>query len=169
MKPGQVILVDTNIIIEAVRVGCWTALTNHFRVETVPKCCEEARTGDLHRPGYVQVSEGDLQARLTVHAVSDTELANLVLRDPDSFRLDDGERHLWAHALGRHDDWHGCCCDRAAVNAAVRLGWADRLVALEELANHAGAKPALKHLKSQFRSQRLSEWRTAALLERGLT
>lgn len=168
MKPGQVILVDTNIIIEAVRIGCWSALTAHFRIETVAKCCEEARTGDRHRPGYVQVSEKDLETRLTVHGVSDTELANLALRDAESFRMDDGERHLWAHALGRTDEWLACCCDRAAVNAAVRLGWEDRLVALEELANHAGTKAALRHLKSQFRSARLSEWRTAALLERGL-
>jgi hypothetical protein len=169
VKPGQVILVDTNIIIEAVRVGCWSTLTAHFRIETVAKCCEEARTGDLHRPGYVQVNEKDLQMRLTVHRVSDTELANLALHDANSFRLDEGERHLWAHALGRNDEWFACCCDRAAVNTAVRLGWQDNLVALEELANHAGAKAARKHLKSQFRSVRLSEWRTAALLERGLS
>lgn len=169
VKPGQVILVDTNIIIEAVRVGCWSALTAHFRIETVAKCCEEARTGDLRRAGYVQVSEKDLQTRLTVHGVSDIELANLALRDPDCSRLDDGERHLWAHGLGRNDEWLSCCCDHAAVNAAVRLGWQDRLVALEELANHAGAKAALKNLKSQFRSARLSEWRTAAMLDRGLS
>ena len=51
MQRGQVVLVDTNIIIEAVRVNCWGALTAHFSVETVEKCCEEARTGELHRTG----------------------------------------------------------------------------------------------------------------------
>jgi hypothetical protein len=135
----------------------------------VAKCCEEVRTGDLRRRGYVQVSEKDLQTRLTVHQVSDTELASLALRDADSFRLDEGERHLWAHALGRDNEWFACCCDRAAVNAAVRLGWEDHLVALEELANHAGASASLKRLKSQFSKVRLSEWVTAALLERGLS
>lgn len=168
MKPGQVILVDTNIMIEAVRVGCWSALTAHFHIESVAKCCEEARTGDRRRPGYVHVTEKDLQTRLIVHRVSDTDLAHLALRDADSFRLDDGERHLWAHALGRTDDWRACCCDHAAVNAAVRLGWQDRLVALEELANHAGVGAALKRLKPQFSKGRLSEWVTAALLGRGL-
>lgn len=169
MKPGHVILVDTNIIIEAVRVGCWSALTAHFHIETVAKCCEEARTGDLRRPGYVPVSEKDLQIRLTAHRISDTALADLALRDADSFRLDEGERHLWAHALGRNDEWFACCCDRAAINAAVRLGWQDRLVALEELADHAGASAALRRLKAQFSKVRLSEWVTAALLERGLS
>lgn len=169
MKPEQIILVDTNIIIEAVRVGCWSAVTAHFRVATVAKCCEEARTGDQRRAGYIHVTEKDLQTRLTVHHVSDTELAHLALQDAESFRLDPGERHLWAHALQRDDKWLACCCDRAAVNAAVRLGWQDCLVSLEELANHAGVKAALKHLKPQFSKVRLSEWVTAALLEGGLS
>lgn len=168
MQRGQIILVDTNIIIEAVRTGCWNALTAHFSVETVEKCCEEARTGQAHRPGYVEVNESALRTRLTVHRVSNAELAALGLRDAESFRLDAGERHLWAHASGRNDAWLASCCDRAAVNAAVRLGWGDKLVALEELAYAAGARPAVKSLKEQFSSARLSEWRTAALLKRGL-
>lgn len=168
MNPGQVILVDTNIIIEAVRTGCWSALTAHFRIETVAKCCEEAHTGDRRRRGYVEVSENDLQTRLIVHGVSDIELAKLAVQDTESFRLDDGERHLWAHVLGRHDEWLACCSDHAAVNAAVRLGWHDRLVSLEELANRAGCAAALKHLKAHFTRARLSEWVTVALLERKL-
>lgn len=85
---------DTNIIIEAVRVGCWSALTAHYRVETVSKCCEEARTGNRRRAGYIEVTEEDLRTRLTVHRVSDIDLVHLVLQDAESFRLDDGERHL---------------------------------------------------------------------------
>lgn len=167
MQRGQVVLVDTNIIIEAVRTKCWTALTVHFSVETVDKCCEEARTGELHRPGYVDVDEKALRERLTVHRVSDAELAALGLRDPESFRLDAGERHLWAHGLVRNDAWIASCCDNAAINAAIRLGWGDRLKSLEELAIAAGARTASRNLKEQFGSARLSTWRTTALLKRG--
>ena len=168
MQRGQIVLVDTNIIIEAVRTSCWNALTAYFTMETVEKCCEEARTGQAHRPGYVEVSEKALRVRLIVHRVTDSDLAALGLRDAEAFRLDLGERHLWAHALVRGDAWVASCCDRAAINSAVRLGWEDRMVALEELVQAAGARPALKNLKAQFGSARLSEWRTAALLERGL-
>jgi hypothetical protein len=168
MQSGQVVLVDTNIIIEAVRIKCWTAITGHFRIETVEKCCEEARTGDLHRPGYVQVNEKDLQTRLAVHRVCQTELAELALQDAESFRLDPGERHLWAHALGRNDDWCACCCDHAAVNAAIRLGWQDRLVSLEQLITDACGKRAAGALKNQFGTVRLSAWRTEALFKQGL-
>jgi hypothetical protein len=168
VQRGQIVLVDTNIIIEAVRTGCWTALTTQFRIGTVEKCCEEARTGKAHRPGYVQVDEKVLRVGISVHRATDSDLAALNLRDAEAFRLDAGERHLWAHALGRSDARVACCCDRAAVNVAVRLGWEDRLVSLEELVTVAGAKLALKKLKEQFASARLSAWRTDALLRRGL-
>ena len=120
MQRGQVVLVDTNIIIEAVRTGCWNALTVHFKMETVEKCCEEARTGEAHRPGYVKVDEGALRSRLTAHAVSGVMLFELGQRYPDADRLDAGERHLWAHALDRNDEWVAACSDRAAVNVAVK-------------------------------------------------
>ena len=168
MQRGQAVLVDTNIIIEAVRTGCWSALIAHFSIQSVEKCCEEARTGEAHRSGYVAVSEKILREGLEVHRVSDTELVALSLRDAEAFRLDAGERHLWAHALGRTDAWIACCCDQAAINIAVRLDWGDRIVSLEELAAAAGAKHALKQLKSQFESARLSAWRTAAVLRRGI-
>ncbi len=168
MQPGQVVLVDTNIIIECVRVGCWDALRARFSVETVEKCCEEARTGDLHRHGYVLVEEKALREKLTAHKVAPPEIAALVARDPDARRLDAGELHLWAHAFTRSDAWIASCCDAAAVQAAVRLGWEDRLKSLEELTRAAGANPAAGRLKEQFGTARLSAWRTAALLRRGL-
>ncbi len=168
MQRGLAVLVDTNIIIEAVRTGCWNALSTYFSVQTVEKCCEEARTGEARRPGYVEVSEKILREKLTVHRVSDTELAALSVRDAETFRLDAGERHLWAHAAGRTDAWIACCCDQAAINIAVRLDWGDRLVSLEELVGAAGARQAARQLKAQFASERLSAWRTAALLRRGI-
>ena len=169
MQPGQVVLVDTNIIIEAVRTNCWSAITAHFLIETVDKCCEEARTGKAHRPGYVEIDEAALRTRLTAHPVTKSELAALRVRDVESSRLDPGERELWAHALHRTDAWVACCCDRGAIRAAVRLGWEDRLVSLEELAYAVGVRAAVKVLREQFKSGRLSQWRTEALLKRGLT
>jgi hypothetical protein len=69
MNAGEVILVDTNIIIEATRTNCWSALKGHYRVETVEKCAEEARSGDAYRPSYVKIEEAALRDRLTVHHV----------------------------------------------------------------------------------------------------
>lgn len=162
MKPGTVLLVDTNIIIEAFRTRCWNALTNHYTIETVEKCCEEALTGAYHRPGYVTVDPNVMRKKLIVHTVSDMELINLAMALASSDRLDAGERHLFAHTLGRTDGWIMSCADRAAVNVALELGWEPRVVALELLARTAGAKP---NLKRHFTERWLSEVRTNYKLE----
>ncbi|MCP9469928.1 MAG: hypothetical protein NNA31_08010 [Nitrospira sp.] len=168
MERNQVVLVDTNIIIEAIRIHCWAALSGFFRMETVEKCREEARSGCAYRPGYITVLEKDLQDRLVGHLVSDEALTRLTLADPDSALLDPGERHLWAHALGRAEAWFACSADAAAVRIAVRLGWEDRLVSLEQLLEACAARSSARNLNRQFRSEQLSKWRTAALLDRGL-
>ena len=158
MQPGQPVLVDTNIIIEAVRTGCWNALGTHFKLETVDKCCEEARSGDLRRPGYVKIDESALREKLLAHPVSDIELIRLTLEYPDATGLDDGERHLWAHALTRSDAWIATTADKAAFFAACHLGWRDRMVSLKALIESAGARHALKHIKPQFSKARLDQW-----------
>jgi len=170
LKPKQIVLVDTNIIIEAVRLKCWKALTTYFHIVTVSQCCEEVLTGNRRRPGFVEVTQGDLERHLTVCLVSEKDLACLDTHEAvETFGLDYGERHLWAHALQRTDDWFACCCDRAAIDVAVRLGWKDRLKALQELVVQAGAITAAKNLKPQFSKARISEWVTASVLNHGLS
>ena len=51
------VFADTNVILESFRTGCWTAISNHFAVETVEKCIEEALTGDPTDPRYVVVDQ----------------------------------------------------------------------------------------------------------------
>lgn len=166
MDYGQILLVDTNIIIEAFRTRCWKALCAHFAVETVEKCYEEALTGDPLRPGYVAVDAVQLREGLTQRrAVPDIERARLALTLAESESLDAGERDLFAHALARSDAWLASCADRAAVNAALALGWEERLVSLERLAQRAGSRSGFKQ---HFTERWLSEVRTAYKLERGL-
>lgn len=157
MRLGQTVLVDTNIIIEAVRTGCWNALGTHFKLETVDKCCEEARGGDLHRTGYVEIDEAALR-KLHSQPVSDAQLIELHLAYSQAAGLDDGERHLWAHALTRNDAWIATTADKAAFFAACHLGWRDRMVSLEALIESAGARHALKQIKPQFTKARLDQW-----------
>lgn len=161
MGQGQVVLVDTNIIIEAFRTRCWKALTSYYRVETVEKCCEEALTGDRLRPGYVEVEAKVLKEKLTIHRVESMEQAALALTCPDVDALDAGERHLFAHAHGRSDAWIATCADRAAVRIALTLGWKERLCSLEVLSKPTGAKPMLKR---HFTEDWLSQVRTDFML-----
>ena len=166
MQRGRVVLVDTNIIIEAFRTRCWNAVTTHFALETAEKCYEEALTGDLHRRGYVEIDAALLRKGLrSRHVVSDAARAALVLKLQRVDGLDAGERDLLAHALERADAWLASCADRAAMYAALELGWEERLVSLEAMARTAGARPSLK---AHFTEAWLSQVRTAYKLDRGV-
>lgn len=145
MTQVRVALVDTSIIIEAIRSGCWNATCKYCSVETVEKCCEEALSGDPLRRDYVAVDPEELLGGLSNrHAVPDVERVELSLK-LTNVELDPGERDLLAHALGRSDEWVVCLSDRAAVNAALKLGWETRIVTLEHLAKGAGASPTLRY------------------------
>ena len=167
MQRGQVVLMDTNVIIEAFRAHCWNAVTTHFTVETVEKCYEEALTGDPQRPDYIAVDAAQLRNGLRERRPTDRKKrTQLVVRLAYKEGLDAGELDLLAHALGRSDAWIASCADRAAVYAALELGWEERFVSLEAMARAAGARPALKH---HFTDRWLKEVRTTYLLDRGLT
>lgn len=166
MQRGQIVLMDTNVIIEAVRTNCWNALASYFALETVEKCLEESLTGDLRRRDYVKVDPAQLKKGLSkVHKLSSVETAAFAVALPHADELDAGERHLCAHALPRTDAWIASCADRNALKAAFALGWKDRFVSLEALAHATGARP---DLKQHYRERWLSDVRTAFLLEKGL-
>ena len=63
-RPGAVVLVDTNVIIEAHRSGTWAALVGAYRVETVEDCVTETQTGYERRPREQWIDVGELKASL---------------------------------------------------------------------------------------------------------
>ena len=85
------------------------------------------------RPHFVHLSGA-------VRPVGDAERAAATLSAPDIV-LDIGEHSLWAHALARKDGWVLCGPDKASMRFGVRLGYKNRLVALETLLTDAGHRP----------------------------
>lgn len=162
MAQRSTVLVDTMIVIEAVRTGCWNAISGQRRVVTVLECAEELRRGDPSWSGYVSVTARDI-ARATVEPLPSKLAAGFRLEYAAADGLDAGERDLLALATGRTDDFLLCTCDKAAVVAAHALGWLDRTVSLEALARSVGARLDPK-LKVQFTETRMSQWRTSLLL-----
>lgn len=131
-KKGQVVLVDTNVIIEAHRVKCWKALADYFSLETVEKCVEETQTGAQNRSPEENIDQAGLKKSLrAIHPVSQLERMEFSLRN--AVPLDPGERDLLAHAASRTDAWILSSPDKAAMRAASVEGWLDRLVSLEAL------------------------------------
>jgi hypothetical protein len=150
--PGPV-LVDTNAVLECFRVGAWRALAGGYGVETVEDCVTETQTGFQRRRREQQIDAGELRASLVaVHLVGDAELALVAVGAPD-IALDIGERSLWAHALTRGDTWVLCGPDKASLRFGVRLGFRERLVALEWLLDGVGHRP-----KIDLRPQYTSKW-----------
>jgi hypothetical protein len=141
------VLVDTNVILECWRIGAWRALTGAYVVETVEDCVIETQTGFQRRRAEQQVDAATLRPSLAApaHAVSDNDLAVVAVQLSD-ITLDVGERSLWAHALTRDDAWMLCGPDKASMRFGVRLGFRERLAALESLLDDAGyrAKSPLK-------------------------
>ena len=163
-----VILVDTNVMIEAVRTGTWNALTGGAQVETVEECRDEARRGDDGtRPGYVTVSDADLARLHAVHPMSQRERAEYLLTDPEAVGMDPGEQDLFAHAYQRAKAgdrvWVLCSSDKASIRAAVRLAFADQLLSLEAACVAVGARPK-QPIKAHHQEPFLSKYRTEYLL-----
>jgi hypothetical protein len=135
------VLVDTNVILECWRMDAWRALTGGYRVETVEDCVIETQTGFQRRRQEQQIDNATLQSSLAaIQKVGDAERAAAIVREPMFSFLDLGEQSLWAHALGRTDDWVLCGPDKASLRFGVRLGFRERLVALEGLLQDAGGK-----------------------------
>ena len=135
---GDLILVDTNVIIESYRAGTWDALSGGYQVETVEDCVTETQTGFQLRRKEQKIDARSLKGSLAaVYPVSERELVELQFRAAD-IALDMGERSLWAHALGRDDKWFLCGPDRASLRCGVRLGFRERIMSLEELLQTVG-------------------------------
>jgi hypothetical protein len=156
------ILVDSMIVIEAVRTGCWNAIAGQLRVVTVEECANELRRGNPSRRAYIPVGEQEI-ARMTVEPLPALTAAGFRLAYPAADGLDPGERDLLALATTRTEDFSVCSCDKAAVLAAHVLGWLERVISLEALARSVGARPN-PELRVQFTEARLAQWRTSLVL-----
>jgi hypothetical protein len=101
----------------------------------------ETQTGFQRRRPEARIDPAELAGGLSaIHPVTDVQRAVVALRAPD-IALDVGERSLWAHALTREDAWILCGPDKASMRFGVRLGFRDRLIALETLLANAGHRP----------------------------
>ena len=155
----KVVYVDTNVIIEAVRAGCWKSIAQRFAIHTVATVRDEALKVPAEKSGYVPVDPPAISRHVTVETVNPADILSASVRASGILALDAGERDLLAHVAARHDAaWVVTTADKAAVKTACALGLESRLVSLEELAEASGSKPKLHewHLKrwlSKVRSE----------------
>lgn len=122
IKPQSHVLVDTNVIIESHRVGCWKALINHFEMDTVEKCVEECETGNRRNFNPVPVNVAALVKDVQPKKIGQKELNALSICYSDAIYLDPGERHLLAYALTLKNAFFVCSPDKMCVIAGSKIG-----------------------------------------------
>lgn len=160
------VFADTNVILEAFRIGCWAALSHQFAIETVEKCVEETLTGNPDDPRHILVPHADLTSGLDrQYPVTSREIASLLLAHPSCSVLDDGEKHLlawlFANKLLLSSAIVVTTADKAALVATHRLGWLDCTVSMEYLAHKVGVgRVKLDALALQYRENWLSGIKT---------
>ena len=139
-----VVFVDTNVIIEATRTGCWKALLDRFNVHTVREISLETQRKPSGGAAYVAVDKELFEQKVTVHEVTNKQRAEARLRLPLLAHLDAGESDLLSYLASQNP--HALLlttADAAAVKAACALKLHARLRSLEELAKDCGHTPKL--------------------------
>ncbi|MBP2498325.1 hypothetical protein ABID82_007152 [Methylobacterium sp. PvP062] len=131
----QTVLVDNCAISACADAGGWKALVHRYQVETVEEVASEAGTGYQHRE---IIDPAEFRAEVTIHPVTRDERLERQAEHAGLGVLDDGERDLWIHALGRADGWILCGPDAASMRFGVRAGLSHRLISLEELLEKIG-------------------------------
>lgn len=136
IKSGDIVLIDTNVIIEAYRLSCWEHLSKTFELHTVSKVLEETQNGYNNRSTETVDYDSLKQSFHYVHDVTQQELLVCNMKHPDAriLDLDPGERDLIAYAtsLGKNC-WLLCSPDKAAMRTSHSLGCLDNIVSLEAL------------------------------------
>lgn len=140
-SPNDPVLLDNCAISACRAAGGWNALASRFRLETVRQVEREAGTGFQHRE---IIDPRQLRQQVVVHEVSDEERFDAENEHAGLSAIDDGEKDLWIHALGRSDGWVLCGPDIASIQFGVRAGFRDRLVSLERLFEMIGYRPKQK-------------------------
>lgn len=155
LRRGDRILVDTNVILEAHRVGCWRPMAMEFSLITVEKVIEETQTGHQNRLSDQIIEEAAL--RDSFQHIADpgrVERAAIDIEFPDH-GLDDGEYHLVAYAATLCDEpaWLLNSPDKGTIRFCSRAEWLDRLISLQAMTDLLG----LPHGR-QLRGNYMQSW-----------
>jgi len=160
----QIVLVDTNVVLEAHQTGCWIPLANYFALHTVAKVVEETQTGYQNRDPEHWIDEAVLRGQLS-HVESITKIQRVTFNMTHGHpTLDAGERDLliYAETLAA-PVWLLNSPDMAAVRFAHGCGWIDRLVSLGAMSAHLKARLS-RDLRDNYTERWLSRKRTELAL-----
>jgi hypothetical protein len=146
------------VMLEAKRIGGWRALAKGLQIETVEEISGETQAGDRRSDGYIVFALDDLDLLRATMKVTEVQRLAFATTYPQvhTYGMDDGERDLVVHALGRSDHWLICTADTAAVRSLVMLGHRERLICLEQLYRSIGQDAMAERVRTHHRTNWLS-------------
>lgn len=156
---GQLVLVDTNVIIEAHDTNCLAQIAEGFRLCTVEEVVAETQRGRQRRRPERNIDEAWLRERMSVIGdVTDEQRFDFTM-NYQAVGLDAGERDLLIWATQFQDAWLLNSPDMAVLRFAHQVGWLEKLVSLEAMSRTVNAR-LRQNLRENFREQWLSVNRT---------
>lgn len=159
LQRGQLVLVDTNVIIEAHDTNCLPQIAEGFRLCTVEQVIAETQRGRQRRRPERNIDEAWLRQRVTVIGdVTDEQRFDFTMTY-QAVGLDDGERDLLIFATGLQDAWLLNSPDMAVLRFAHQAGHLERLVSLEAMCRTINAR-LRQDLRENFRENWLAMNRT---------
>ena len=136
-KRGDIVLIDTNVILEAHRLNCWKPFSDYFELHTVDKVIEETQTGFQNRRPEQTIDVGTLQDSFAhIENITDLQVIEFDMGNQE-VALDDGEKALmiYAHSLSQKA-WFLNSPDKASIRYACSKGWSDQLTSLDAMVKH---------------------------------
>jgi hypothetical protein len=159
LRRGDIVFIDTNAIAAAHSVKAWAAIRSAFKLVTAIVCTEEVTRPNRLGEVLVAKTAESVAQELDARIVDDSMRFALFEKLGDSVALDAGERDLLALAIAQDKGvWCFCGPDKATLRALHYLGWADRMVSLEEMLQLVGVD--VKGLQSSLTKRWLEEKRT---------
>lgn len=159
LQRGHLVLVDTNVIIEAHDTNCLAQIAEGFRLCTVQEVIAETQRDRQRRRPERNIDEAWLRQKMAVIGdVTDEQRFDFTMHF-QAAGLDDGERDLLIWAGGFEGVWLLNSPDLAVLRFAHQVRWLDRLVSLEVMCRTINARLS-QNLRENFRENWLSINRT---------
>ncbi|MFC0444273.1 hypothetical protein ACFOD1_03060 [Pseudidiomarina halophila] len=162
MEREDLILVDTNVIIEAHRASILNEMLGCLSLATVEMCVQETQTGAQNRDPWQNIDEGLIRERMQIFSPTDEDIVVASMALPGIGEVDAGELHLLtqAHFLADQDVWFLASPDKHPMRLAIEYGWRERLVSLERVYRLANSKRKL-----QLRENFTEAWHQAVCMQ----
>lgn len=158
---GDIVLIDTNVILEAHRVGCWISLSQYFNLHTVEKVIEETQTGFQNRNPEQTIDQALLRKSFNhVQTVTDLQVVEFDMTNTGTL-LDDGEKQLIIYSQTiKEKVWYLNSPDLASVKYSCQVGSQDRLISLESMIRRLDCK-----LKNELERNFTESWLSQSKLK----